>query len=1405
MTHTFGRIGIDLGSVYVKAVRLNTNGQVVETFYRRHRGEVKNTFDAALHAMHFRSGDSLGISGAAASQVYNITTAPIVDQVRAQIAAVTEAHPEVVEILDIGGASCTLIQLDSKGQFQGFSTNSLCAAGTGSFLDEQATRLGLSYDDAQEFEHVTNPPSIAARCSVFAKSDLIHRQQEGYSKKEMWSGLCRGMTRTLLGTLLSGRPLAGKTAIIGGVALNKSVLSWLSERLGDLIIIPEQPHIIAARGAALLGEKAERKQNVKDDDTTQHATSSYSWPLTMAKSDYPSFACLDNYVDEYNNEIRILIKPRQSTLPVYFGFDIGSTSTKAVVTDEDDQVIVDIYRKTAGDPINATKLLCKALRDIASKLGVTWDIRAVGTTGSGRALVGAVIGADAVINEISAHVAGAVRVDPTVDTIFEIGGQDSKYMHIVDGHIRDANMNYVCAAGTGSFVEEQAQKLGYKVSEVGQAVLGSKPPRASDRCTVFMEQDVVTLMQNGASRERALSAVMVAIVKNYLNKVVGNRHISREKIFFQGATARNPALVAAFERVLNVKMVVSPYCHVMGSYGVALLTRQLMSEQNKNSSSFRGLNLDQRQISLRKETCTLCQNNCTITYADIEGVEQSPSWGYMCGRDPYENRVRVSPHARYLRLRRRLWLEGGSGVTVADNASVVGIPRSLSTYTFAPMWRRFFNELGFKVELSPETNQEIRELGSRIAGAEFCHPAKVALGHVAWLATRQGVDFVFVPHLDNESRNINVNAATYCPYVQALPAYSRSALALNSINTAHLLSPLIDKRMPEAKLVRQLAQTLAAPLGRTKQQIKSAWQLANTTQKEFEQRCYAEGDKALREARERNERLIVLVGRPYNTADYGINLDLPNKIAEHGLTVLPMDFIRPNYSLLGERYRNVYWAYGQKILVVLEQVARDDLLDVIYLTNFSCGPDSFLLTYAEEIMGNQPFLALELDEHGGDAGYLTRIEAFLDVLKRPRRQEVQRRSYQTQTIDFKQRTLWIPPMHEFGAEFFAAAFRQHGYNARQIPFETAATFELGRSLTRGSECLPTALTIGAFIANLREQGLTKGQALMMPTACGPCRFGQYCQLHRQILDREGLEDVAILSPSSLNAYQGVDDTVRRTLFKAIVMSDILQKARCKVRPYENEPGATNRVVAYEKEFLIKAINDGADLRQALKASIDRIAAIPHTPTNKPLVGIVGEIYVRNNMFSNENLIDTIECLGGEAWPTPIIEWMLFLASPQNFLPYMQSAFNLKALKSYITYRWQLYWERALYKAAGPFLADRHEPNINATLNEAKPYMERNIGGEGMSIIGRTIKFARDGAALVVNCAPFSCMPGVITTAISRHVSALHDMPIVNMFYDGQGNQNKRLAVFLNNAMNRQKNDSSNKASKTTKASKLEAA
>jgi activator of 2-hydroxyglutaryl-CoA dehydratase len=358
-----GKIGIDIGAVSLKAVRLGSDGEVVKTFYARHRGEPAKALEAAMAELSVAAGDAIGFCGSNASRFCESFELPRLDLASCQIPVVLAQFPDVANIIDIGGGSVTLVQLDAQGHFQNYATNSMCAAGTGSFLDEQAARLGISYDDADLVGQVAEPPSIATRCSVFAKSDLIHRQQEGYSKAAMWSGLCRGMTRTLIGTLLRAKPLDKPTAILGGVALNKEVLRWLDAAYPGLLRVPSQPHLSGAIGAATMGSVPKRLPSRESIHSiaTKNDVEYHDWPLTLVKSKYPDFTTAESYVDADNNEVRVVSWPAGQTLRVYIGIDIGSTSTKLALIDEKDDLKVDIYSKTAGDPVGATQKLFRAL------------------------------------------------------------------------------------------------------------------------------------------------------------------------------------------------------------------------------------------------------------------------------------------------------------------------------------------------------------------------------------------------------------------------------------------------------------------------------------------------------------------------------------------------------------------------------------------------------------------------------------------------------------------------------------------------------------------------------------------------------------------------------------------------------------------------------------------------------------------------------------------------------------------------------------------------------------------------------------------------------------------------------------------------------------------------------------
>lgn len=1421
-------LGLDIGTLFTKALLLDEQGEPAGSWIERHHGDPRTHLAGWLEQVRFDGEIALAVTGHHRTILERTPGAFLVDTVRATVLGAARLASGVRWVMDVGGGSLTGIELDAEGRFLGFTTNSVCAAGTGSFLDEQARRLGIDYDVIATLEPVENPPSIASRCAVFAKSDLIHRQQEGFSREAMWSGLCQGLASTMLQTLFKGRPVEGAVLMVGGVSRNRDVVRWVGRLSGAEVRTAEGERgpLASALGAALVardeatarpwadlaadlgvaagaGSHRENPRSSRPPSSPGARTSlvPQGRPLVLERTKYPSFAVADSWTTEDGAEVRVHGWPEGPVVRAALGVDIGSTSTKCVLLDERERVLLDIYRKTAGDPIGATRKLFASLREALARAGKTLEVLSVGTTGSGRKLIGMLLGADAIINEITAHAAGGLAGDPDVETIFEIGGQDSKYIRLRDGHACDANMNYVCAAGTGSFIEEQALKLGYRVQDVGAAVIGLAPPMTSDRCTVFMEQDVMTLLRQGYTREEALAGVMRSVVRNYLTKVVGRRPVAKTKIAFMGATARNQGLVAAFEQELGVELVVSPVCHVMGAMGVACLARRQQPAAGR--STFRGLDCLEGEIALRQERCQLCANKCAITYARSPAMSAEASWGYLCGRDPDEQRVRKLTTYELFDRRNVLWRSEGARPNVRPTGITIGLPRALHLYDELPRWRAFFESLGARIVLSRETDGEVRKATTEMVASEFCFPAKVVHGHVHALLGKPDVDFVFLPHRIAGRRNQATTDSQFCPYVQGLPGVVCTALRRMGLDDTRILSPAVDERFPEKTLIRHLTRSVGPVLGVGAKQVAAAWRAGCEAQAEYQRKLQAETQQVLDRLKAENKPAFVLVGRPYNLYDGGLNVGLPRKIAEYGLPVIPSEGLGFRDDDIEPRYHNTYWNFAQRALAAVRRTAQAPNLYPIFLTNFGCGPDSFTLTYAERTVGRKPMLVLELDEHAADAGYVTRVEAFLDVVRElearrlagespeaaraanPTATGVQSRGASGEKVgeEWKRRRLWIPPMHVYGTGFLAAVFRRNGIDARPLPVEDREAFEIGRKLSRGTECLPTAVTIGGLVKTLREQGADpRHEAFFMPTAEGPCRFGQYCTLHKLILEDLGWGDIEIVSPSSYNNYQGLPESVRRDMWTGILAADVLYKAVCKARPYEREPGSVDREASVRQALLERTLESGQKWEPVLAAAVEALAALRGDGPPKPLVGVVGEIYVRCNGYSNGEVIRAIEAAGGEGWLAPIGEWILYtsemarreaLTGTNTFNPIEMAVTMLK--DGFLRRE-----EHRIYRLAGPFLADRHEPPVREVIDTGTKYIPEEFAGEAVITMGRAMLFARHGASMVVNCAPFGCMPGTLTSSCLQEVQAQTGVPMVSMFYDGDLDINGRIASYLAN-------------------------
>jgi predicted CoA-substrate-specific enzyme activase len=888
-------------------------------------------------------------------------------------------YPQVRTVFEIGGESSKYIRLEGASIVD-YDRSGECAAGTGSFLDQQALRMQYSVEEAgQAACEAQCAARIAGRCSVFAKSDMIHAQQKGYSPEEILRGLCDAVARNFKSAIVKGRPVQPPVALVGAVSQNAGVTRALREAfsLGEgELFVPAEYAWAGAIGAAILEAEEPRKRSILEiHRLRQHETQDRvqdTRPLAT-----------ENVVQLRDRVGFYAAPPDGRRIPAYLGLDIGSVSTNVVVIDEFGAVIHDVYLRTSGRPIEAVQ---QGLAEVERLWGARLEIRGVGTTGSGRELIAEFVGADVVNDEITAHKTGAIHISNTlggepVDTIFEIGGQDSKFISIENGVVTDFAMNEACAAGTGSFLEEQAEKLGIGIKgEFARLALSSAAPtRLGERCTVFMERDVTGWLHKGETVPDLVAGLAYSIALNYLNRVVRGRKIGKV-VYFQGGTAYNDAVTAAFASVLGQKITVPPYNGVMGAIGMALIARQ-WHEATAGATRFRGYDLGQLEITSRDFVCKACSNICDMKEFVIDG--QKSYWGDKCSdkfRKP--SATGRKPVIDDLFAYREKLLEALASKPNPDGPAFgpraklrVGLPRAMSMFEQLPFWRAYFADLEIETVLSPSTDPHISAAGIDAAVAQPCYPVQVAHGHVQALA-QSGVDYILIPNLADADTGGDSSVAHYCPWQQTLPWVLRAAPALERYREKFLI-PTLHFQLGPAQVKKGLFEAVRR-IGVSRRASDRACDAAYAAQREFQEKLLAAGRKALETLERTGEPGLVLAGRSYNIYDRGVNCDIPRKLRHrYGANVIPLDFLVTGKERSADARANMFWISGRKILEAARMAAARPNLHLVYITNFKCGPDSYIKHFARSAAG-APLLALQFDGHGNDAGYMTRCEAYLD-------------------------------------------------------------------------------------------------------------------------------------------------------------------------------------------------------------------------------------------------------------------------------------------------------------------------------------------------------------------------------------------------------------------------------------------
>lgn len=995
-------VGIDVGSVSINCAVVNEAGQMeLERPYLRHFGLIYQEVFELLEDLYrsplngngneLRSVSFTGVHGQLVAEVLD---APYEVETIAQVIGTTRIVPGVRTIISIGGQDAALFQLVHEGgewRLEAFNMNGPCASGTGSFIDQQAERLALSmygadfHMDQKKLQGTiedfialglksASPAPVACRCTVFTKSDMIHLQNKGEPLPNIIAGLHYGNVANYLSTIVGNRALETPIVFIGGLASNRLQVRAFRRHFPELWVPPHHTSL-GAFGVALQAQKCGRRNRPDASRLRQNASSDgcgfpTTDPLELRFTGFDPDNSLPRWTPQPGEPLR-----------TFLGVDIGSTSTKYALIDDSGRIVHKCYLPTQGKPIEVARTLLRHLREDTDG-GIA--VLAVATTGSGRNVVGDYLDADLVMDEITAHARGAVAVDPQIDTIFEIGGQDSKYILIENTHPLDFDMNKVCAAGTGSFLHELANKM--KINIVGEfqeiALSSSSPIHLAERCTVFMESDLAGYAQRGARREDLIAGLCYAIVYNYLNRVVEKRRIGR-RVMFLGGPSLNRGIVAAFERVLDRPIIVPKHREVLGAFGAALQVRDLfhggaVAHEPRDLES-----LCEMRIGYSESIChadNKCRNECKLKIYDFGGHKSI--WGGECGR--YEIGRRRGAEAEDLfRERERLFREAlederiwtsERGQAERPAGPVIGVPFSLHAVEWGILWAHVFSGLGFQVLLSPPTNARIVSAGVECMTSETCFPVKVFHGHVRWLLDR--ADLLFLPNVIDMPTPRAEETGFFCPVVESAQYMVRAALR---IPDGRMIRPsLFLKEGPErfaVALNRSLPERLRRGAADIHRAVGQAWE----RQEAFRAGLLRRGMEILRELGT-DEPVWIVSGRPYNLYDERLNLQMGRHLARLGIKALPMDFLDLDTEDLSD-FPMMYWGLGAKILRAAKRIARTPNWYGMHLTNFSCGADSFLEHFYRHALQDKPSLILELDEHSAAAGVLTRIEAYRNVVK----------------------------------------------------------------------------------------------------------------------------------------------------------------------------------------------------------------------------------------------------------------------------------------------------------------------------------------------------------------------------------------------------------------------------------------
>ncbi len=1415
-------LGIDLGSTNLKLCLIADDGTILQHPVLTHDGDLKAALERGLNRLGLDASSPVRalVTGTEGRHRFRLPTRIAPEAIERALIACGPTAEGARAVVSLGGEDLVAYALDGARHIGNVVAGNKCASGTGEFFRQQLGRMNLAIDDLDRVATGARVLRLSSRCSVFMKSDCTHRLNKGEaSVGDIALSLSKVLADKVGDFLGKARIDRGLVLLVGGVAQNRHLVAFLAEAWPQVRFeVPPTAPYFEAWGAALLARDVGAPLPAFDEILRERATLAWG-----------HFEPLQSY----EAQVRFMPSQRAPFDPgarYILGVDGGSTTTKVALVNMDTlEVVASHYGRTHGNPVAALGL---CLHEVKAQLGgVVPRIALAATTGSSRELLGTFLQSPGVYNEIIAHTVGTTRFDPAVDTLFEIGGQDAKYVSLHNAVPIDYAMNEACSAGTGSFLEESAQgdlNIG-SAKEIGPiALLAEGPLRFGQHCSAFINSDIRKAIQQGAASADIVAGLVCSVVANYLHRVVGNRRIG-ERIALQGGVACNPAVPLAFAQMTGKTIVVPPEPELMGAYGVALLAKRKWEEGSLPVATDDRYDLDAilaRELVERSTfVCKRCDDRCEIRILEVNGARYP--FGGRCSRYTQVRKRQQVDGARpeevvapedYIAARQEMLF--ATFVPAADDFvprsdRVVGVPLALSVHSLWPLYAWYFHHLGVKAVLS----EGISRAGLTRVESTYCFPAELAHGAVADLLER-GIDTLFIPLFrDMPSMEAAPVHACVCPLTQGLPFYLRQAFDLDE---ARLLRTLVSFKDGWDASREAFAQ-VAVQLGLRASDGAAAYDRAVVAYRRFLSAYRALGQQVLAEIAAQPERLYVAVmGRPYNAFTRDANMGIPRKLISHGVSVVPFDLI---YAADDEIFPNMYWYYGQMDMKAVVQVKRSPNLYLTWVTNFSCAPDSFMLHYVRWIMGQKPYLVLEIDSHTADAGIDTRIEAFLDIVASYRSAGLgaeQARPAPRFKVHFKTNYLDVedtrtgqrldvrdprvqmvfPSMGELSASALAAVARKQGIHARHLPVPTADTTQRAREVASGKECIPALLVLGSILSFFREVPPNRPDEVFLvfvPSTLGPCRTGQYFVFYERLFADLGWENVVVLVLGSENAYREMGPTFNRDVWWALLTADVMGDIRTGVELLAEFPEhALATFDACYQEVLVGLERGGLALERALSRCARTLRAIPRRRNLAALrkVLVVGEIYVRRDDFSVDELKRYL--IGQDIFPkvTDVTEWVHYTDYSRKILMDSQVRRQgpVQALRSGLLREEAIYYVEKAYKdwvrwrirarfAKTGFLPDAPHDMRHIVDTASAHFIPPDLESEATVSSGVAAVAMEEGYSGIAVVAPFACLPGRVIEGVFGPWARRRGIPVIALESDGlpyPPSTMARMEVFAHN-------------------------